>query len=95
MSTAFEITTEDVAIVLQEHGVDRPDDDLAEDLLSKINVRGVVRAALYGRDLSQQTDYAHQELAVELRRIGVIPPDGDGDGDGGEHFAHMRERVRA
>jgi hypothetical protein len=74
MSTAFEITSEDVRSVMEING--RPVDEataekLLHDVIAPEDGR-IEKAALYGNEMEEQTEYAYQELAKILREAGVL-----------------------
>lgn len=76
--TGFQITEDDVAVVLQRHTILRALecgvtlDQVAEDLLDELNLAEIENMALMGDDMDQQTEYAHDEIAKQLARAGVI-----------------------
>jgi len=74
MSAAFEITSEDVRSVMEING--RPVDEataekLLHDVIAPEDGR-IEKAALYGNEMEEQTEYAYQEIAKILREAGVL-----------------------
>jgi len=78
MSQAFEITPDDVANVLASNVLSRGLDagetleHLAAELMTDLDFAAIEDAALYGDDIEEQTDYAHDEIARQLRQAGVL-----------------------
>lgn len=76
--TAFEITEEDVACVLASNPIcpiaadGRPISELAEACLTRLDFAKIEDAALMGDDISEQTDYAHDEITKQLKEMGVL-----------------------
>lgn len=64
---------------------------LANQLMPLLDMQAIEDAALQGDDLDQQTDYAHDEIARQLRAKGVLEP----LSDGAESPEVPRERSRA
>lgn len=77
---AFGISSDDVLTVLASHPLERGykagDEQLAEDLLAQIDAAAVEAAALHGNSMDEQTNYAHEEIARQLRERGVLSPEG-------------------
>jgi len=74
MSTAFEITSEDVRNVMEANG--RPVNEstaekLFKDMIAPEDGR-IEKAALHGNEMEEQTEYAYQEIAQILREAGVL-----------------------
>ena len=74
MSTAFEITSEDVRNVMEANG--RPVNESTAEKLFKDTITPedgrIEKAALYGNEMEEQTEYAYQEIAQILREAGVL-----------------------
>lgn len=66
MSNAFQISEDDVMTVLYGMGR-RCDEETAARILAVIDAAAVEKAALYGDDLVQQTEYAHEEIGRQLQ----------------------------
>ncbi|MCA3267718.1 MAG: hypothetical protein ING19_16785 [Azospirillum sp.] len=69
MSTAFEISVDDIKIVascLPEGMARTLDDDAAERLLKELDTRAIEKEALRGDDLDEQTDAAYLEIERQL-----------------------------
>ncbi len=77
-SLAFQITSEDVENVLGQNTLVSalPDggslESLAEKLFDELNFFEIEKAVLYGDELEQQTTYAYEEIARQLRERGVL-----------------------
>jgi len=76
MSNAWETTSSDVANVLEQHGI-KIDDDMEEYKIDEIvdfqiDHELVEAAALYGADMEEQVKFAYEEIADQLKKIGVI-----------------------
>lgn len=71
MSLAWETTTEDISNVLDQHGVAYTDQHLDHwhDLLDHDKIE---EAALHGNDMEKQTEYAYEEIARQLKEMGVL-----------------------
>lgn len=79
MNTAFQITEDDIAMVLRRESLRVADtqgrsfDDMASDLLTEIDGDRIERAALKsGNDLEDQTTGAHDEIKIILEEMGVL-----------------------
>lgn len=77
-NTGYQATEEDVANVLASHwdhvqGRDGKDaDTLAAELFPLLDFEEIEKVALMGDDLDEQTGYANDEIASQLRARGVI-----------------------
>lgn len=76
MSQAFEVTQEDLWIVLLPTNnhlkMDSPElEKLFNDVIAPESYR-IEKAALYGNDLDEQTEYAHEEIAKILQEKNII-----------------------
>jgi hypothetical protein len=69
MSTAFQISEEDVAAVMTHRMEMACDLDRAEELLKLLDTQKIEKAALYGGSMERQTAYAHQEIERQLRAM--------------------------
>ena len=80
MSQAFEVTDEDVANVLASNPLEiplAPGETLearAAELFELLDFGEIEDAALYGDTLDEQTDYANDEIARQLREGGILSP---------------------
>ena len=73
MQTAFEITPDDVFVVLARHSLVRSlDDPLIRDCFDALDGDEIASNALYGDDLDTQTDYAHAAIESSLIEQGLI-----------------------
>lgn len=79
MNTAFQITEEDLANVLQQHGIslseERTSDIFDEHIAPAADE--IEAAALRGTEMEQQTTYAYEVITELLRRAGIIPMPAD------------------
>lgn len=68
MSLAFEITEEDIKNVLSRNksGGD------PQLILPYLDMGAVEKAALYGDDIDDQTEYAYQEIERQLHEKGIL-----------------------
>jgi len=53
-------------------------ESMANGIFSSLNQAEVEKAALHGNDLDQQTVYAHQDIARQLRLLGVLESSKEG-----------------
>ena len=80
VSMAYQVTEEDVETVLQEHWAQvantngRSFETMAAELIGTLDHQLIVKAALHGDDLDQQSVYASQEIVRQLRVNGVLEP---------------------
>jgi hypothetical protein len=65
---------EDVFFVLNRLAARPATDEQAHELFQKLDVSLIQKAALFGQDLEQQTTYANEEIARQLREMGHLPP---------------------
>jgi len=78
--TAYQATEEDIENVLRNNWAGVANSDgrsfatMAEGLLPLLDLGLIERAALYGNTLDQQTNYANEEIARQLRDRGVLEP---------------------
>ena len=64
--SAWEITSEDIIIVLSNMGYEEPSERQVEAALDVVDADKVERAALYGDDMSDQVDMANIEIEEQL-----------------------------
>lgn len=69
---AFEVTSDDVFIVLHKAGIETTCAECESILGESLNVTQIEKAALYGADIDEQTHYAHQEIHAQLVTAGLI-----------------------
>jgi hypothetical protein len=78
--TAYTATEEDVLNVLTSNAltpasaVQLPLESMAKRLFLTLDFSLIEQAALYGDDLHEQTDYANDEIARQLREMGILEP---------------------
>ena len=78
--TAYQATVDDVVNVL--HSNPAPSDKtkgkslaaIAEEVFGDLDFDLIEQAALLGDDLDEQTDYANDEIARQLRDLGILAP---------------------
>lgn len=77
---AYEATEEDVENVLRSNSLAVANtngmsfESMANELHGKLDFDLIEQAALAGDDLDEQTDYANDEIARQLREMGVLEP---------------------
>lgn len=77
-TTAYQATDEDLANVLVSHWKQVQDRDgktaetLAAELYPLLDFEEIEKAALMGDDLDEQTNYANDEIARQLRTLGIL-----------------------
>jgi hypothetical protein len=105
IASAFQISEGDVANVigsnkLSPERLGATPEELAALLLPQLDMEAIENMALMGDDLDQQTDYAHDEIADQLRRMGVLESAELADSaghrlaDSAARIGYERERVR-
>lgn len=72
MGYAFEITTEDVLTVMQQLGIEGGEEK-AEEFFNELDTGAVEKAALYGDDMDEQTEYAYKEIREQIAGMVVFP----------------------
>jgi len=78
--TAYEVTVEDVENVLRSNSLAVANTDgksfeaIANELHGNLDFDLIEQAALAGDDLDEQTDYANDEIARQLREMGILEP---------------------
>ncbi len=80
MQTAFEVTESDLQNVLSSNALvdgyagDKSLSALAEELFTDLDFGLIEEAALLGDSVDEQTDNANDEIARQLREMGVLKP---------------------
>lgn len=69
LATAWETTVEDVENVLKNMGADV---SRAAQYHDDLDFDAIVKAALHGNAMEEQTDYAYQEIERQLRIDGLL-----------------------
>lgn len=73
MSFAWEVSDEDIAIVLKSHGVDDPQTaDRAGDLCQHVEADRIENAALAYNDMDEQASSALDEIENILIEAGIV-----------------------
>jgi hypothetical protein len=73
MQNAFEITPDDVLVVLLKHQlVSDIDDPLIEECFNALDFDAIVASALDGDDIDEQTNYALAAIESDLITQGLI-----------------------
>lgn len=78
--TAYEVTVEDVENVLRSNSLAVANTDgksfeaMANEVHCNLDFDLIEQAALAGDDLDEQTDYANDEIACQLREMGILEP---------------------
>ncbi len=76
MNVAFEVTPEDLLSVLEKHNIPMELDSPELDAMFKKHIAPpyvrIERAALYGNDIDEQTDFAREEIETILIEKGII-----------------------
>jgi hypothetical protein len=68
MSQAFEITTDDIQTVFAKNFGEHISDEVAEEIFDNyIHFDDVERAVLRGNNIDEQTQFAHDEIKVQLQ----------------------------
>ena len=73
MSLAWETTTDDIRVALSGmlgRGIRDMTDAQIEYLSTKLDHEEIEKAALYGDNIEQQTEYAIEEIREQIRDIG-------------------------
>ena len=71
MSFAWETTVEDVWGVLRHYGGNHA----YETILDMLDHDAIEKAALYGNDIDEQTNYAFAEIERQLKKKHILPLD--------------------
>jgi len=74
MSYAFQVTADDVELVMNAHsqGVSAEEAEEIFDQHIAPQAERIEKAALYGNEMEEQTEYAHKEIAAILVEEGVL-----------------------
>ena len=75
MSNAWQTTSEDVLNVLEANGVSVSvdmEDWKIDEIVSELDHNLIEASALYGQDMDEQIKFAYEEIASQLKKIGVI-----------------------
>lgn len=75
MNTAFEVTPDDVLVVMANHQktVTREQADKLFDAHISLAADEIEEAALHGNDMDEQTSFAHDKITELLTEVGVLP----------------------
>ena len=75
MNTAFEVTADDVLVVMANNlkPVTIEQAENLFDLHISLNADEIEDAALHGNDIDEQTSYAHDKIKEILTEAGVLP----------------------
>ena len=77
---AYEVTEEDVENVLRSNSLavantnGKSFESIANEVFPQLDFQLIEEAALAGDELDEQTDYANDEIARQLRQIGILEP---------------------
>lgn len=77
---AYEVSEDDVENVLRSNSLavantnGKSFESMANEIFPQLDFQLIEEAALAGDDLDQQTDYANDEIARQLREIGILEP---------------------
>lgn len=79
MNLAFQVSEDDIENVLFSnpdrvlYSTDTSLTELAHEIFPMLDFQSIEDAALYGDTLSEQTDFAYDEIAAQLIKLQVIP----------------------
>jgi hypothetical protein len=79
-NSAYEVTEEDVANVLHSNNLAVANSNgvsfecMATAVFGELNLDLIEEAALFGDTLDEQTDFGNDEIARQLREMGVLEP---------------------
>lgn len=79
-NNAYQATEEDVENVLRSNSLTvantmgKSFESIANEVFGNLDFDLIEQAALYGDNLDEQTDYANDEIARQLREMGVMEP---------------------
>lgn len=62
MQIAFEIHDEDIGLALSQHKLSHNEEVF---ILEHLDLEAIAKSALYGNELDEQTDYAHQAIVEQ------------------------------
>ena len=71
MSNAFEITNDDVENVLSRNNV-KSNTILVKSIFDILDHGLIEKAALYGDDIEEQTEYAYKEIESQLKILNIV-----------------------
>lgn len=77
---AYLATEDDVEDVLRAHSLaiantnGKSFESIANEVFATLDLGLIEKAALYGHDLDQQTEYANAEIIRQFRESGVLKP---------------------
>lgn len=77
-NNAYQPTEDDVADVLSSNALvakttnGKSFESIAKEVFGKLDFDLIEESALYGDDLDEQTDYANDEIARQLREMGIL-----------------------
>lgn len=79
-NNAYQATEEDVENVLRSNSLavantmGKSFESIANEVFGNLDFDIIQQAALYGDDLDEQTGYAYDEIARQLREMGILEP---------------------
>ena len=71
MSNAWETTTDDVLNVVHQLGK-KIDGDTCHTILEELDQFAIENAALNGDDIDEQTQYAYDEMKMQIHEKGLV-----------------------
>lgn len=77
---AYQATEDDVQNVLSSNSLSvantngKSFESIANEVFGNLDLDLIEQAALYGDYLDEQTDYANDEIARQLREMGILEP---------------------
>lgn len=80
MNNAYQATEDDVENVLCSNSLavantnGKSFESIANEVFGSLDFDLIEQAALFGNDLNEQTDYANDEIARQLREMGILEP---------------------
>ena len=80
LNFAYQATEEDVENVLHSNSLavanttGKSFESIANEVFGNLDFDLIEQAALFGDDLNEQTDYAHDEITRQIREMGVLEP---------------------
>ncbi len=72
MSFAFEVTTDDILIVLNRNGKAVTAQEELDAIHSSLDFNRIEKDILYYDDLDEQTDAAYKSIEAQLKESGVL-----------------------
>lgn len=79
-NSAYQVTEDDVENVLRSNALSvantmgKSFESIANEIFGNLDFDLIEQAALFGDDLDEQTDYANDEIARQLRELGILEP---------------------